>query len=102
MRLDYMIYLISTTISKNAIANSITIKTKKETYAEKNSIRQSEHYQAAASGLKPEIMFTIRAEEYKDESLLEFEGKEYKIIRTYEKNNGLVELVCTGLVIGAG
>lgn len=67
-------------------------------FANKKSIRQSEFYQAAMTGLRPEIMFEVRSEEYEGEPKLQHEGKAYNIIRTYDKNGEIMELVCSGLV----
>lgn len=93
-----VIQLISVTNSVNDIGNTITSQTKKSVFADKQSIRQSEFYQAFATGLKPELMFIIRECEYNNESLLEYKTKQYKIIRAYDKNGEYVELICMGIV----
>ena len=68
-------------------------------FANKKSVRQSEFYQALATGLKPEIMFEVRSLEYTGQENLIHNFKEYVIIRTYSKNDEITELVCSGLVI---
>lgn len=93
-----IIELIATTNSGNPIGDTVSTPTTKEVFANKKSIRQSEFYQAAANGLKPEIMFEIRAADYNEEKELEYEGKPYSIIRTYSASVEFVELICTGLV----
>jgi SPP1 family predicted phage head-tail adaptor len=98
MRFDKVIYLISVTTSENDIGDPIETPVKRQTFAEKKSVRQSEFYQAAATGLKPELTFVIWSREYGGEQKLEYDGKTYTIIRTYSKNGELVELICTGLV----
>ena len=95
-----VVKLISITYTENSIGDIIESKTVKEVFANKKSIRQSEFYQAQASGLKPEIMFEIREIDYLDEKILSYESKEYNIIRTYSKDDELIELVCQGLVNG--
>jgi SPP1 family predicted phage head-tail adaptor len=67
---------------------------RRQTFAEKRSIRQSEYYQAAVTGLKPEIVFVIWALEYKGEPKVEYNGKTYTVIRTYEKFDKTIELYC--------
>lgn len=99
MRKDKIIYLISTTSGDNDIGDPIQIPVKRETFATRKSIRQSEFYQAAATDLKPEISFEIWALEYKGESALLFEGKTFNIIRTFQPNEKDIELICSGLVI---
>src|SRR5690606_8479789 len=66
-------------------------------YANRRSIRQSEFYQAAQAGLRPEIMFEVRSAEYQGETKLRYEGTDYLVIRTYDKGE-IMELVCSGLV----
>ncbi|MCR8635750.1 phage head closure protein [Paenibacillus radicis (ex Xue et al. 2023)] len=99
MRFDKQIYLISVTTGVNDVGDPITIRTPRETFAEKKSVRQSEFYQAAAAGLKPVLTFTVWTLEYAGETELEFEGTTYTIARTFEKNDKEMELVCSGLVV---
>lgn len=70
----------------------------KTVYANKKSVRQSEFYQAMATGLRPELMFVVRSVDYNNEKKLTYGGEEYEIIRAYDKNGELTELVCQGLV----
>lgn len=57
-------------------------------------VRQSEYYEANNAGFRPELQFDLTAaEDYHDESTLIYEGKEYDIIRTYEKNAGGLEII---------
>jgi SPP1 family predicted phage head-tail adaptor len=100
MRFDSVVYLITVTNDENDIGDNINTNKKRQTFAGKKSIRQSEFYQAAATGLKPELTFVIWAQEYGGESKLEYNGKIYNIIRTFEKNDKEMELVCSGLVNG--
>ncbi|MBP1992545.1 phage head closure protein [Paenibacillus eucommiae] len=97
MRLDSVIYLISKTTEENEIGDPIFTTVKREIFAEKNSVRQSEFYQAAAHGLKPELTFIVWKQEYLDEERLEFEKRIYDIIRTFEKDSEFIELVCQGI-----
>lgn len=69
----------------------------REVFANKKSVRASEFYQAMAIGLRPEIMFEIRASEYLDERSLIWENRKYDIIRTYSKNGEMLELICNGI-----
>jgi SPP1 family predicted phage head-tail adaptor len=54
-------------------------------FANKKGVRQSEFYQASATGLKPELVFVVRSEEYKNDERLKHNNKEYAIVRTYDK-----------------
>jgi len=95
-----VINLISITITENDMGDIIDVETKRQVFADKKSVRQNEFYQAAATGLRPEIMFVVRTIDYEQEPKLEFNSKTYNIIRTYDKDDEFTELVCSGLVNG--
>lgn len=99
MRFNSVIFLIKVTHGENEIGDLIETTDKRQTFAEKKSVRQSEFYQAAATGLKPEVTFNIWNQEYNGESQLEYDEKIYTIIRVFQKNNKEVELICSGLVV---
>lgn len=90
--------LISIDSAVNSLGDITETPTSRQVFCNKKSIRQSEFYQAQASGLKPEIMFEIRAIDYADEKKLSFESLEYNIIRTYSKNGETLELICNRLI----
>ena len=93
-----VVKLISVTVTENDMGDIIETPTEREVFADKQSIRQSEFYQAAATGLRPELMFVVRSIDYNGEPKLKYNGKEYAIIRTYDKDGELIELICQGLV----
>jgi SPP1 family predicted phage head-tail adaptor len=96
-----VIKLVSAVETANAMGDPVKVLTKSaDIFADKKSIRQSEFYQAAAVGLRPELTFVIRTIEYDQEPMLEHNSKTYNIIRTYEKDDELIELVCSGVVNG--
>ena len=70
----------------------------RKVYAWEKGVRQSEFYQAAAVGLRPELTFEIRANSYKKEKELRFENETYSIIRTHKKNKEFIEIICQGVV----
>lgn len=78
----------------------VEASTARMVFANKKSIRQSEFYQAMAHGLTPELMFEVNFKDYAGESKLTFNSKTYQIIRTYTKNDEIIELVCIGLAVG--
>jgi SPP1 family predicted phage head-tail adaptor len=90
VRLDYIV---------NDYGDQEYLRTTQTVFANKKSVRQSEFYQALATGLKPEIMFEVRTLEYTGQENLIYNLKEYVIIRTYSKNDEITELVCSGLVV---
>ena len=94
------IELIAITVTENSMGDMIETETKTEVFANRKSIRQSEFYQAAATGLRPEIMFEVWSEEYSNQPKLKYGNKLYTIIRVYDKGER-TELICQGLVNNA-
>lgn len=66
-------------------------------FANKKSVRQSEFYQAANVGLKPELVFEVRSFEYNNDEKVRYGDDEYFIIRAYE-NGEITELTVTSHV----
>jgi SPP1 family predicted phage head-tail adaptor len=87
--------LISVTTTEDELGGVSEIKTNRQVFANKKSIRQNEFYDAHKAGLNPRIMFEVRTAEYQGEKLLSFEGEEHNIIRTYDKNGEITELICS-------
>ena len=90
--------LVNITQTTNAIGDFVDTETTSTVFADKQSIRQSEFYQAYATGLRPEIMFVIRQIDYSNQPRLKWNGKYYNIIRSFDKDGELVELICEGIV----
>ena len=57
--MDEIIYLLKTINTENKIGDAIKELIKEERYAKKLEIGQREFYQAATTGLKPEVKFEI-------------------------------------------
>lgn len=75
--------------------SALVISKRTPVFANKKSVRQSEFYQASMQGIQLELMFEIRATDYNGENALEFEGKQYTIKRTFDRNNDFLELICS-------
>lgn len=88
--------LISVTYTEDEVGNQIPAETFTEVWAEVTGIRQSEFYNAALAGLKPEITFIIWANEYIGQTKVEYNGIKYKLIRTYinPAKSEMIELIC--------
>ncbi len=100
MRWGDVINLIVLTYTQNSLGDAVETKTSRQVFCNKKSIRQSEFWQAQASGLKPEIMFEMREIDYANEQKLSCDSVEYNIIRTYSKNGEILELICNRLIGG--
>lgn len=93
-----VVTLIDIAYTTNNIGDTIETEIRTEVFADKQSIRQSEFYQAATTGLRPELMFVVRSIDYNQQPKLEHNGKTYTIIRAYDKDGEFTELVCQGVV----
>ncbi len=100
MNFDTIIELISKTeTTSDDRGNPIYTSKKRRIYAQKKSVRQSEFFQAAAVGFKPEIVLEINSFEYENEEQCILEGKLFRIYRAYPiKNAERTELYLTDLV----
>ena len=69
----------------------------RQVFANKKSVRQSEFYQAANVGLKPELVFEVNSFEFSNDERIKYNDKEYSIIRVYDKGE-TTELTATTYV----
>ena len=86
--------LITKTQTVNDMGNVIDTKTARTVFCNKKSVRMNEFYQAHGHGMKAELMLEIRTHDYQDEDELTFAGRDYDIVRTYDKNGEVMELIC--------
>lgn len=98
MRKKEVISLISLSGSTtNDYGEKIPNRTARDILAERKSIRYGEFYQAKAAGFTPSITFSVWSVEYQQETLLIYNGLEYKIVRTYDTDEKNTELTCERL-----
>ena len=90
------IKLISISVTDDDIGNQVPTETATDVWAEETGVRQSEFYNAAVAGLKPERTFVIWANEYDGQTKIEADGVKYKLIRAYNNpsKSEMIELVC--------
>lgn len=98
-----IIELESTTIETDEAGDTVSSTIWREIFAEKKSIGTQEFYQAHSEGLKPEFKFVIHPSEYNrktDGPHIRYDGEQFKIIRTYEKDSESLEITVEGDVHG--
>ena len=89
-----IVYLITEAPEAKGVLDQPT-ESRRKTYCEKKSLSMSEVYQARASGFSPSIRLRLPQEfEYRNETLCEYKGERYKILRDYrdEKTGDSTEL----------
>jgi SPP1 family predicted phage head-tail adaptor len=93
------IKLLSSVNATDSYGDTVQVLTTREVFAEVKSVGMKEKYEALAVGLNPEIKFVLADYyDYGDEELLEWNGKTYKILRTY-RDGIRIELIATDTAV---
>lgn len=78
-----IVYLITESPEARGVLDTVT-ETRRKTYCEEKSLSMSETYQARASGFAPSIRLVLPQDfEYRGETICEYKGERYNIIRDY-------------------
>lgn len=80
---------------KDKLKQNITEEVKSILLCRKKSITRSEFYQANQAGIRPSLVVDIHSFEYDNQELAEFEGKRYRILKTYPVDLEILELTLT-------
>ena len=89
-----IVYLITESPEAAGVLD-VRTETRRKTYCEEKSLSMSEVYQAKASGFSPQIRLRLPQDfEYRGETICEYKGERYNIIRDYrdEKTGNSTEL----------
>ena len=89
-----IVYLITENPEAAGVLDTRT-ETRRKTYCEEKSLSMSETYQARASGFLPTFRLRLPQDfEYRGETICEYKGVRYRIIRDYrdEKTGNSTEL----------
>ena len=82
-------------IGTDKLKQNITEEVKTVILCRKKSITRSEFYQANQAGIRPSLVVDIHSFEYDNQELAEFEGKRYRILKTYPVDLETLELTMT-------
>lgn len=89
---DCKITLIAKVFKKDSAGIQKATPTETAVFATEESIGQSEHFAAAQIGMRADIKITVWAFEYHGEKSVKYKGQPYEIYRTFERNDGKIEL----------
>lgn len=100
MSTDVLVTLVKKGAStRDEHGNAVYPETETTIYGKQRSVKQTEFFQAAAVGFKPDLMIEVYAFEYNGEELCEIDGNRYTIYRTYQiPNTDRIELYLTAIV----
>lgn len=87
-----IILIGKTAQGKDALGQIVMDDSKSPVYADVESITQAEFMSAGQIGLRPELRFKVWRSEYHGESIVKYNGILYSIYRTYEAQDGRIEL----------
>ncbi len=82
-------------IGTDKLKQNITEEVKTVLLCRKKSITRSEFYQANQAGIRPILVVDIHNFEYDNQESAEFEGKRYRVIKTYPVDLETLELTLT-------
>ena len=84
--------LIKTTYTVDSIGQQVPQETRRNVFCNISSISASEFFDAGRAGLKPEYRATMFAPDYGREEIVELDGVQYGVYRTYLGRNETIEL----------
>ena len=87
-----VIWLITENRRAHGVHEEVT-DTERMVYCTVKSVTRSEYYAALNAGIQPEYIFELAlAEDWHGERLCRFHDQKYRIIRTYETEDGSLEM----------
>ena len=95
-----IITLVSESPAAHGVLDDVT-ETQKQVFCSVRSVGMTEAYQAMSNGLHPQFVFVLSDyADYGGEKVAIYNGKRYRIIRTYRQNQG-IELTVEEVTIDA-
>lgn len=95
-----VITLVSESPAAHGVLDDIT-ETQTQVYCSVRSVYMNEAYQAMSNGLHPQFVFVLSDyADYNGQKIVLYNGKRYRIIRTYRQNQG-IELTAEEATIDA-
>ena len=78
--------------AKNAYGVMVLTPTETTIFCRVDSVTGSEFFAAGKNGIHADYRFTVWADEYAGQKEVKYDGKEYRIYRTYKPSEDLIEL----------
>lgn len=90
---DTTVFLHRHTMTQNAIGEWIPAIVRVEVFAQIQEVSSSEFFAASQIGLAAEKRFLVFAGDYQGETVLDYDGNNYSVYRTYTSGD-YIELYC--------
>lgn len=87
-----VINLISIVRVQDDYGQWVDTPTSKQVYCQVESVGQREFFEAGRNGLNPQFKFTMFGGDYNNETLVEYQGNQYAVYRTYLTKSDKIEL----------
>lgn len=85
-------YLVSKEWVQDEYGVQHELTSEREIYVQVDSVTYSEFFEGGRNGLNPELRFTAFRFDYMDEDEIRYNGKYYRIYRTYFGRDDTIEL----------
>ena len=86
--------LVSESYTQNVYGVYEKTMTKRKVYAKVESVSGREWFEGGRNGLNPQYRFTMFQFDYLGEKVIEYNGVQYTIYRTFIRGNDELELYC--------
>lgn len=90
--------LVDINETKNSYGATINSEKEKTVFCNKKSVGMNESYELSRLGFKGELKIEINKFDYSDEEFIIYNSKKYKIQRTYEREDEVIELTCIKVI----
>lgn len=87
--------LIAYAYAQDSIGNAVKSKTITTVFCGRLSVTQFEYYQGGLNEAKITLCLCVNVDEFNSNEYVEYDSREYKVQRTYERPDGLIELYLT-------
>ena len=87
--MNELLTLINSDYTVDEIGQEVPTATEREIFCEVKSAGRQEFFAAAQSGIRPEYVFIIWADDYQGEQNCRYCGETFNIYRTYKKDERL-------------
>lgn len=86
--------LITAEAEEDAEGYETVCESASEVFVDVKSVRREEFYRSMQAGVELTIAFDMRACDYGGQSRVEYDGKQYRVVRTFSPDGEMLELNC--------